>query len=58
MLKNKLSKEQTMIVVTHKPIVLNMVDRIIILTNNGIVLDGSTEEVLQKISPRNVETKA
>lgn len=58
MLKNKLHKEQTMIVVTHKPIVLNMVDRIIILSNNGIVMDGTTQEVLKKIAPRNVETKA
>lgn len=58
MLKHKLLKEQTMVVVTHKPIVLNMVDRIIILTNQGIVMDGPTQEVLQKIAPRNLETKA
>ena len=53
MFKNRLNNDQTMIVVTHKPIVLNMVDRIIILTPEGIVLDGPRDEVLQQISPKN-----
>lgn len=59
MLKNKLEEKQTMIVVTHKPIVLNMVDRIIILTPKGIVMDGSRDEVLQKIAAsKNMGAKA
>jgi len=50
MLKQKLSQEQTMIVVTHKPIVLNMVDRIIVLTPKGIAMDGTKEEVLNQLA--------
>jgi len=59
MLKSKLEVNQTMIVVTHKPIVLNMVERIIILTPKGIVMDGPRDEVLQKIAAsKNVAAKA
>jgi ATP-binding cassette subfamily C protein LapB len=52
MLHQKLSPEQTMVVVTHKPIVLNMVDRIIVLTPNGVAVDGTKEEVLAKLTPK------
>ena len=52
MLHQKLSPDQTMVVVTHKPIVLNMVDRIIVLTPNGIAVDGTKEEVLAKLTPK------
>ena len=58
MLKNKLSSNQTMIVVTHKPIVLNMVDRIIVLTPKGIAMDDTKEEVLKRLSaPKNIVAK-
>lgn len=50
MLKNELAVNQTMIVVTHKPIVLNMVDRIIVLTQKGIAMDDKKEVVLQKLA--------
>ena len=52
MLHQKLSPDQTMVVVTHKPIVLNMVDRIIVLTPNGVAVDGTKEEVLAKLTPK------
>ena len=52
MLHQKLSPEQTMVLVTHKPIVLNMVDRIIVLTPNGVAVDGTKEEVLAKLTPK------
>lgn len=59
MLKNRLTPDQTMIVVTHKPIVLNMVDRIIVLTPKGIAMDDKKEEVLKRLSaPRNIVEKA
>lgn len=58
MLKEKLRSDQTMIVVTHKPIVLNMVDRIIVLTPKGIAMDGTKDEVLGKLAlPKNVVIK-
>lgn len=58
MLKNRFTPNQTMVVVTHKPIVLNMVDRIIVLTSKGIAMDGSKDEILQRLTlPRNVNVK-
>lgn len=58
MLKEKLKENQTMVVVTHKPVVLNMVDRIIVLTSKGIALEGKKDEVLQKLYlPKNVVVK-
>jgi ATP-binding cassette subfamily C protein LapB len=55
MLKNKLQKDQTLVVVTHKPIVLNAVDRIIVITNKGIVMDGDKATVMQKLSQPRVQ---
>lgn len=56
-LKNRLRKDQTMIVVTHKPIVLNMVDRIIVVTQKGVVMDGAKEDILQRLSSKNITSK-
>ena len=35
-----------MIIVTHKPALLSLVDRIIVLTPEGIVMDDTKEKVL------------
>lgn len=55
MLQNKLTSKQTLVVVTHKPIVLNAVERIIILSEQGVVIDGEKNEVLAKINPANIQ---
>ena len=62
MLLNKLDKTQTLVVVTHKPVLLNAVDRIIVLTNQGIVMDGPKELVLEKLRnppqpPQNIQSQ-
>lgn len=49
-LKENIKSEQTMVVVTHKPILLNLVDRIIVLTPQGIVMDNTKEIVLQTLA--------
>jgi len=49
MLLNILTKEQTLIMVTHKPLLLAIIERIIIVTPQGIVIDGPKDKVLQKI---------
>ena len=54
-LQKNTTKEQTLIVVTHKPALLNLVDRIIILTEKGIVADGKKEAVLEML--KNNQTK-
>ena len=48
-LQNNISKEQTLVLVTHKPILLNLVDRIVILTEKGIVADDKKEAVLKML---------
>lgn len=49
-LRDTIKSDETMIVVTHKPQILSLVSRIIILGNEGIVMDGPKEEILRKIS--------
>lgn len=46
---------KTLVVVTHKPSVLPMVQRIIVVAGNRIVLDGPRDEVLQKINQVNAK---
>ncbi|MDD5406247.1 MAG: ATP-binding cassette domain-containing protein [Sulfurovaceae bacterium] len=49
-LGTNITKEQTLVVVTHKPTLLRLVDRIIIMTPQGIVMDGSRDEILGKLA--------
>lgn len=51
-LKNNLSDNQTLVVVTHKPAVLELVDRIIVLSSNGIAMDGEKQKVISALSGR------
>jgi ATP-binding cassette subfamily C protein LapB len=44
-----LTKEQTLVVVTHKPSLLSLVDRIVILNERGIVADDKKEAVLKML---------
>jgi ATP-binding cassette subfamily C protein LapB len=48
-LKKNITQEKTLIVVTHKPALLSLVDRIIILTEQGIVADDKKEIILEKL---------
>lgn len=46
-----LAKDDTLVLVTHKLQLLNLVQRVIVVINGQIVLDGPTAEVLQKLRP-------
>ena len=48
-LHKNITKEQTLVVVTHKPALLSLVDRIIILTEKGIAADDTKEAVLKML---------
>lgn len=48
-LRKSIGQHQTVVLVTHKPTVLSMVDRIIVLTDKGIVADGNRAEVAQAL---------
>lgn len=51
-LRDFVSPQQTMVLVTHKPALVGLVDRLVILTPAGIVLDGPRDAVLQKLRQR------
>ena len=48
-LHKNITKEQTLVVVTHKPALLSLVDRIVILSEKGIVADDTKEAVLKML---------
>ena len=46
MFETALGNEDTLVLVTHKPELLKMVDRLIVIANHQIVLDGEKNSVL------------
>lgn len=46
-----LAPEDTLVMVTHKMALLSMVDRVIVVINGKIALDGPTAAVLEKLRP-------
>jgi len=51
-LSQTLNKEDTLILVTHKPEMLILVDRLIVIVNHQIALDGPKDEVLKKLQSK------
>jgi len=55
LIKSALRETDTLIVVTHKPNILAIVDRIIVVNGGKIVLDGPRDSVIEKLSaPKNM----
>jgi ATP-binding cassette subfamily C protein LapB len=48
-LRGALRLEDTLIIVTHKPEMLQLVDRLIVIANHQVMLDGPKGDVLQKL---------
>ena len=48
-LRETIRPEQTLVLVTHKAQLLGLVQRIIVLTHEGIVMDGPRDEVLARL---------
>ncbi len=48
-LKNNVPKSTTMIVITHKPSILRLVDRLMVLDGGKLVMDGPRDKVLEKL---------
>lgn len=46
------AKGKGIVVVTHKPAILSLVSRVIVVAGNRIVLDGPRDSVLQQLAPR------
>ncbi len=49
-LKTELRPEDTMVLVTHKPHLLAMTNRIIVIAQHQVLMDGPRDEVLKKLS--------
>jgi ATP-binding cassette, subfamily C, bacterial LapB len=48
-LKQQMRADDTFVLVTHKPEMFQLVDRLIVIANHAIVLDGPRHEVLQRL---------
>jgi ATP-binding cassette, subfamily C, bacterial LapB len=49
LLQQQIKKEHTLVLVTHKPMLLSMVDRVIVMAQQQVLLDGPRDQVLQKL---------
>lgn len=48
-LQQAMRPQDTLVLVTHKPEMLTLVDRLVVIANHQIVLDGPKEQVIQKL---------
>lgn len=46
----KIVGNQTVIIVTHRPALLSLVNRIVVVENGQVVMDGAKEAILQKLN--------
>jgi ABC-type protease/lipase transport system fused ATPase/permease subunit len=51
-------KRKTLVIVTHKPNVLSLVERIVVVVANQILLDGPRDTVLQQLKQRTAAAAA
>jgi ATP-binding cassette subfamily C protein LapB len=49
----KVTRKKTTIIITHKPTILEVVDRLIVMDNGRVVMDGSKEDVIAKLGGKN-----
>ena len=49
---------KTLLIVTHKPSVLPLVTRIIVISGNSVVMDGPRDAVLQELQQRHAQANA
>ena len=52
-------QNRTLVVVTHRPQVLQLVDRVIVVDNGKVVMDGPKDAVLKRLAqPQQQEAEA
>lgn len=49
----KITHNKTAIVITHKPAILEIVDRIIVMDNGSIAMDGPKDEIIARLGGKN-----
>ena len=50
LIMGKILKSSTMLIVTHRMPLLNLVDRIIVMNEGQIIEDGPKDEIIQKLN--------
>jgi ATP-binding cassette subfamily C protein LapB len=56
-LLKQLTKRETLILITHKTSMLDVVDRVIVMEKGSIIADGPKEQVLNELRQGNVKSK-
>lgn len=56
-LREAIKPEHTLVLVTHNPVLLSFVDRLVVIANNKVVLDGPKNEVLERLRAPTVPAK-
>lgn len=51
-LKQNIKQYDTLVLITHKPEMLSLVDRVIVVVDNKVMLDGPKEPVLKKLQEK------
>lgn len=57
-LQREIKPNDTLVLTTHKPEMLTMVDRIIVVLNHQIVMDGPAKKVMEQLSRQRAEQKS
>ncbi len=52
------AKSKTLVVVTHRPQVLQIVDRIVVVNEGKVIMDGPRDKVLQQLNQNDQQSKA
>ena len=57
-LKQQITSNNGLVLITHKPEMLSLVDRVIVVVDNKIILDGPKEPVLKKLQEKTQQAGA
>ena len=52
------TKDKTLVLITHRQHLLNLVDRLILMDQGRVIMDGQRDKVLQDIATGNIEVQA
>lgn len=57
-LAQRAQRGKTLVIVTHKPSLLPLVSRIVVMSGNSIIMDGARDQVIQELQTRHAQASA
>ena len=57
-LAERAQQGKTLVIVTHKPSLLPLVNRIVVMSGNCIIMDGARDQVIQELQTRHAQATA